>query len=129
MGLFPQSFIDDLKAQVDIVQVVQDYVPLKRSGSSFKGLCPFHPDKNPSMDVNPERRTFRCWSCDVHGDVFTFVQKIEGVEFPEAKKILADRAGIEIKQWKQDPQQKQQLDEDSLLLERTATWFQKQLQT
>ena len=110
-----------------IEDVVQGYVELSRRGSVFKGLCPFHPDKNPSMDVNPERRTFRCWSCDVHGDVFTFVQKIEGVEFPEAKKILADRAGIEIKQWKQDPQQKQQVDEDLLLLERTATWFQKQL--
>lgn len=122
--------IDELERIRDanpIEEVVQGYVELSRRGNVFKGLCPFHPDKNPSMDVNPERRTFRCWSCEVHGDVFTFVQKIEGVEFPEAKKILADRVGIEIKQWKRDPYQKQMEDENYLLLEKVATWFQKQL--
>ncbi|MEC9476066.1 MAG: DNA primase [Planctomycetota bacterium] len=124
--------IDELERIRDanpIEDVVQGYVELSRRGNVFKGLCPFHADKNPSMDVNPERRTFRCWACEEHGDVFTFIQKIEGVEFPEAKKILADRAGIEIKEWKRNPQQKQQEDAEFLLLERVAAWYQKQLQS
>ena len=129
-GIPGQDELERIRDANPIEDVVQGYkIELVRRGNVFKGLCPFHPDKNPSMDVNPDRRTFRCWSCEAHGDVFSFVQMVEGVEFPEAKKILADRAGIEIKQWKPNPQLKQEEDQDLQLLERTATWFQKQLQS
>lgn len=128
-GIPGHNELERIRDANPIEDVVQEHVELTRRGNVFKGLCPFHPDKNPSMDVNPDRRTFRCWSCEEHGDVFSFVQKIEGVEFPEAKKILAERAGIEIKEWKPDPRLKQQEDQDLQLLERTAAWFERQLQS
>ncbi|MDR3622996.1 MAG: DNA primase [Paludisphaera borealis] len=83
-----------IKNAVDIVGLVGEYLQLRRAGSRYKGLCPFHDDRNPSMEVNPERQTFKCWSCGEGGDVFDFVQKIERVEFPEALRMLAERAGI-----------------------------------
>ncbi|MDE0959478.1 MAG: DNA primase [Planctomycetota bacterium] len=124
------SVTDELERIRDanpIEDVVPEYVDLVRRGNVFKGLCPFHPDQNPSMDVNPARQTFRCWSCEEHGDVFTFVQKIEGIEFPEAKQKLADRAGIEIQQFSRDPKREQQDQQYYDLLERAASWFQRQL--
>lgn len=96
MGLFPQSFIDDLKAQVDIVQVVQDYVPLKRSGSSFKGLCPFHSEKTPSFHVHGDKGFFHCFGCDVGGDVLKFVELQEKLGFQDAVRQLAQRFGVPV---------------------------------
>ncbi len=83
-----------IKNAVDIVGLVGEYLQLRRAGSRYKGLCPFHDDRNPSMEVNPERQTYKCWSCGEGGDVFSFIQKIERVEFPEALRMLAERAGI-----------------------------------
>ena len=68
--------------------------PLRRQGRNYVGLCPWHDDTRPSLQVNPERQSFKCWVCDIGGDVFSFVMKIEGVEFREALQMLADRAGI-----------------------------------
>ena len=89
---------DDIKARVDIVDVVADYVPeLKRSGRNYHARCPFHQEKTPSFVVTPERQTWRCFgACATGGDVFTFVQKIEGIDFPQAMKKLAEMAGVEI---------------------------------
>ena len=91
---------EDLKQRIrdanDIVDVVGAVVNLKRAGKSHTGLCPFHNDTTPSFNVNSEWQTFKCWSCDESGDVFSFVQKTEHVEFKEALAILADRAGIEM---------------------------------
>ncbi|MDG3007187.1 DNA primase [Paludisphaera mucosa] len=83
-----------IKNAVDIVGLVGEYLPLRRAGSRYKALCPWHEDRNPSLEVNPERQTFKCWVCGVGGDVLEFVQKIERVEFPEALRMLAERAGI-----------------------------------
>jgi DNA primase len=83
-----------IKNAVDIVALVGDYLPLHRSGSKFKALCPFHDDHNPSLELNPERQSYKCWSCGAGGDVFDFVQNIERVEFPEALRMLAERAGV-----------------------------------
>lgn len=96
MGLFPQTFIDDLRAQADIVQVIQDQVPLKRAGSAYKGLCPFHAEKTPSFHVNRERGFFKCFGCGVGGDVFKFVELQQKVAFPEAVRLLAGRFGVPI---------------------------------
>jgi DNA primase len=94
MPLFPQSFIDDLRLSANIVQVVQEYVPLKRSGATYKGLCPFHSEKTPSFHVNPEKGFFHCFGCGVGGDVFKFLELHEKVGFPEAVKTLAQKFGI-----------------------------------
>jgi DNA primase len=87
-----------IKHANDIVEVINDYVPLQRKGRVFKGLCPFHDDRNPSLDVNPDRQTYKCWSCGAQGDVFTFLQNHQKMSFREALELLARRAGIELKQ-------------------------------
>ena len=94
MPLFPQQLIDDLRLQANIVQVIQDYVPLKRVGATYKGLCPFHSEKTPSFHVNPERGFFHCFGCGVGGDVFKFLELHEKVDFPEAVKMLAQKFGV-----------------------------------
>jgi DNA primase len=96
MSLFPQSFIDDLRLQADIVQVIQDYVPLKRSGATYKGLCPFHGEKTPSFHVNREKGFFHCFGCHAGGDVFKFLELHEKLTFPEAVRQLAQRFGVPI---------------------------------
>ena len=85
-----------VKQAVDIVDLVGSHIQLRRQGRNYVGLCPWHDDSRPSLQVNPERQSFKCWVCDIGGDVFTFVMKIEGVEFREALAMLADRAGIPI---------------------------------
>jgi DNA primase len=94
MGLFPQRFIDDLRLQADIVRVVQEYVPLKKAGGKFKGLCPFHGEKTPSFTVDHEKGFFHCFGCHAGGDVFKFVELQEKVTFPEAVRILAQKVGL-----------------------------------
>jgi DNA primase len=89
---------EDLTRQIkeanDIVDVVGGYVALRPAGATFKGLCPFHDDHRPSFTVDPRRRTYRCWSCGKSGDVYTFIQEFERVDFREAREMLARRAGI-----------------------------------
>ncbi len=96
---FPQSFIDDLRLQADIVQVVQDYVSLKRVGNSYKGLCPFHGEKTPSFHVNREKGFFHCFGCNVGGNVFKFLELHEKVSFPEAVQLLAQKFGCRCRRW------------------------------
>jgi DNA primase len=91
---------DDLKERVrdavDIVELIGTYISLRRSGKGLVGLCPWHDDARPSLQVNPERQTFRCWVCNLGGDAFSFLMKMEKLEFREALEQLADRAGIPI---------------------------------
>lgn len=96
MGLFPQVFIDDLKAQADIVQVVQDYVPLKKAGNSYKGLCPFHSEKTPSFHVHRDKGFFHCFGCGIGGDVLKFLELQETLGFQDAVRQLAQRFGVEV---------------------------------
>ena len=74
MPRFPTNFVDDLKAQADILQVIHDVVPLKKSGGTYKGLCPFHKEKTPSFHVNPDKGFFHCFGCATGGDVVKFVE-------------------------------------------------------
>jgi DNA primase len=96
MGLFPQQFIDDLRLQANILQVVQEYVPLKRAGTSYKGNCPFHNEKSPSFHVHPDKGFFHCFGCGVGGDVFKFLELHEKVGFQDAVRMLAQKFGVAI---------------------------------
>lgn len=83
-----------IKQAVDIVALVGESLTVHRAGSKFKALCPFHDDHHPSMELNPDRQSYKCWSCGAGGDIFDFVKEYERVDFPEALRMLADRAGI-----------------------------------
>jgi DNA primase len=96
MGLFPQQFIDDLRLQVNILQVVQEYVPLKKMGATWKGLCPFHSERTPSFHVNPEKGFFHCFGCGAGGNVFKFLEMHEKIGFPDAVRMLAQKVGMAI---------------------------------
>ena len=96
VGRFPQGFVEDVKAQADILQVVQDHVPLKKSGASFKGICPFHSEKTPSFHVNRDKGFFHCFGCGTGGDVVKFVELQEKLSFPDAVRQLAQRFGIAV---------------------------------
>jgi DNA primase len=91
----PGDFASTLKLQADIVRIVSEYVKLKKAGAqNYSGLCPFHSEKTPSFSVHATRQFFHCFGCGVSGDVFSFVQKIENITFPEAVRAIADRLGV-----------------------------------
>lgn len=87
---------EEIRAAADIVEVVGDYVKLKKSGSGFTGLCPFHNEKTPSFHVTPRLNIYKCFGCGESGDVFNFIMEMEGISFPESLKTLAERYGIDI---------------------------------
>jgi DNA primase len=130
MSLFPQPFIDDLKQHADIVVVIQDYVSLKKTGATFKGLCPFHGEKTPSFHVNRDKGFFHCFGCGAGGDVFKFLELRENVAFPDAVRMLAQRFGLALPELEQsDEQRANTADRESLLKvhDAAATWFCQQL--
>ena len=88
---------EQIRQAVDLVEVAGSYLPLRRQGKNFVALCPWHDDSRPSLQINPERQSFKCWVCDVGGDIFSFVMRIEGVDFREALEMLAERADITLR--------------------------------
>jgi DNA primase len=90
------GLIDEIKSRIDIQDLIAEYVELKRAGSNFKGLCPFHSEKTPSFTVNPARQIFHCFGCNKGGDIFTFMMDYENMTFSEALENLAARAGVKI---------------------------------
>jgi DNA primase len=90
-----------VRQAIDIVDLVSGYIDLRRQGRNFVGLCPWHEDTKPSFQVSPERQTFRCWVCDIGGDLFSFVMRREGLEFHEALEFLADKAGVQLESQRQ----------------------------
>jgi DNA primase len=104
MGLFPQQFIEDLRLQANIVQVVQDYVPLRKVGRTYKGVCPFHTEKTPSFHVDPDKGFFHCFGCGAGGDVFEFLERHEKVGFVDAVKMLAQKFGLPLPELESGPE-------------------------
>jgi len=102
-----ESQVQEVKARTDIISLISGYISLKKAGRNYKGLCPFHAEKTPSFMVSPERQIFKCFGCGEGGDVFAFYQKIEGVEFSEAFKNLAAKAGVQLKGYKPNPRDQQ----------------------
>lgn len=93
-GSIPHEFVDELRSRLDIVDLVSQYVQIKKSGRNFFGLCPFHGEKTPSFSVSQDKQIFHCFGCGEGGNVFAFLMKMEGLTFPESVKELARRAGI-----------------------------------
>lgn len=93
---YSDELIDEIRNRNDIVDVISQYVVLKRSGRNFFGLCPFHKEKSPSFSVSPDKQIFHCFGCGVGGNVFHFVSKIENISFREALEMLAEKAGVEL---------------------------------
>ncbi len=96
MGRVAPDILEEIKDRIDIVQLISQYLPLKRAGRNFKALCPFHGEKTPSFTVSPEKQFFHCFGCGASGDIFQFLMKMENLTFPEALEKLAQQAGVEI---------------------------------
>ena len=129
---YPQTFIDDLKRQADIVRVIQDYVQLKKKGANWMACCPFHKEKTPSFSVSPTKEIFFCFGCHKGGSVFNFVMEIERVGFPEAIRIVADKIGMPLPKMVDDSrfEARRQEADDVIELNSWATdWWQQQLES
>lgn len=131
MALFPQSFIDDLKAQTDIVAVIGEVTPLKKTGATWKGLCPFHQERTPSFNVNGDKGFFKCFGCGAGGDVMKFVELHHKLSFPEAVRMLAARASLPVPDEDGGPEGRAAAAEREAIVslhEQALTFFAEQLQ-
>ena len=117
MSYYAQELVEEIRSRSDIVDVISGYVKLQRKGSNYVGVCPFHNDRNPSMSVNQPRQMYHCFSCGAGGDVFKFVMDYENLTFPEAVKVLADRAGIELPEQDYSPEARKQADLKEQIME------------
>ena len=129
---FPQTFIDDLRRQADIVRVVQDYVSLKKTGANWVARCQFHKETKPSFSVNPAKDIFYCFGCQKGGSVFNFVMEIERVTFPEAIKIVAEKTGVPLPKMVDDSRfeaRKRDSDQVIELNQWALQWWQDQLES
>jgi DNA primase len=127
---FPDSFVAEVRRTADIVRYVSEHVQLKKMGTSYKGLCPFHQEKTPSFNVNPDRGAFHCFGCGVGGDVFKFAMLHEKVSFPESIELVARRFGIPVPEnrYEQGPDRKER-DEMLALLDAATEHFERNLWT
>ena len=123
----PDEKVEEVRAAADIVDVAGDYVQLKRSGSRFKGFCPFHNENTPSFSIDPDKNLYYCFGCGNGGDVFKFVQEIEGVGFLEGVRMLADRYGIPLPEEEADPEAANERESILHALRFAARFFYRQL--
>jgi len=130
MAIIPPETVQQILDATDIVEMIQGYFPLKRSGSNFQAVCPFHNEKTPSFNVNPHRQIFHCFGCQAGGDAIKFVMLYENLSFPEASKKLADRAGVIVIEETLDPKDlaKQRGKSDLMRMQKSAAeWFHRLL--
>lgn len=122
----PSSPIDEIKGRLDVIELIGSYIKLAKAGRNFRARCPFHNEKTPSFMVSAERQIWHCFGCGKGGDIFSFVKEIEGVEFGDAMRILARRAGVVLK--RQDPQIQTQRKRLYEVCELAGRFFEKQLE-
>ena len=118
---YPDEVIEEVRSSNNIVDIIGGYVRLQKKGSSYFGLCPFHNEKSPSFSVSPNKQMYYCFGCGAGGNVFTFIMEYENQTFPEAVKILADRAGIALPETELTEEQKRERNKRQLLLEINKT--------
>ena len=118
---YPDEVIEEVRSSNNIVDIIGGYVRLQKKGSSYFGLCPFHNEKSPSFSVSPNKPMYYCFGCGAGGNVFTFIMEYENQTFPEAVKILADRAGIALPEAELTEEQKRERNKRQLLLEINKT--------
>jgi DNA primase len=119
-GRILKDDVEALRAQADIVAVIGDYTTLKRAGRSFKGLCPFHTERTPSFTATPEGNFFHCFGCGASGDIYDFLMRVEGLEFPEAVEALARRTGVTLRYEQMSARERREVGERSRLVAVTA---------
>jgi len=117
-----RSVLEEIKSRLDIVEVISEYIPLRKAGQNYKALCPFHTEKTPSFMVSPTRQIYHCFGCGSGGDVFTFLIKYENLSFEEAADVLAKKAGVTLKRFQKDELKKGER-ETLLNLHRDALLF------
>lgn len=129
---YPEELIEEVRQKNDIVDVLSGYVKLQKKGSSYFGLCPFHNEKSPSFSVSRQKQMYYCFGCGAGGNVFTFLMEYENYSFPEAVKVLADRAGVDLPEIEYSKEARERADLKSTLLEinkLAAKYFYAQLKT
>jgi DNA primase len=126
-GRIPQSFIDDLLGRVDIVEVIDEYVPLKKAGRNYQARCPFHNEKTPSFTVSPEKQFFYCFGCGANGSAIGFLMDYARLEFPEAVRDLAARAGLRLPEEAGTSSHAQSLEPLLAVLEKATRFYKTQL--
>ena len=128
--MYSREVIDEVISRNDIVDVISGYVKLKKNGSSYTGLCPFHNEKSPSFSVSGQRQVYHCFGCGAGGNVITFVMEYENFTFIEAVKYLADRAGVKLPEQEYSKEARAAADLKTILLEinkKAAAYYYNQL--
>src|SRR5688500_46319 len=115
--MIADEIINEIRSRADIVAVIGQHVQLKKAGRNWKGLCPFHGEKTPSFNVQPDKGFFHCFGCQKHGDVFTFVMEMEGKSFVDAAEQLGARFGIVIPRVEENPELRRMRGERVAMLE------------
>ncbi len=129
---YPEEIIEEVRQRNDIVDIISSYVKLKKTGSNYMGLCPFHSEKSPSFSVSGSKQMYHCFGCGVGGNVFTFVMEYENYSFVEAVQYLADRSGVQLPKVEMTPEAKRQADIRNRILEvnkEAAKYYVYQLHT
>lgn len=121
------SQVDQIKSKLDIVSVVGNYIKLEKAGANFKGRCPFHNERTPSFFVSPDRASYYCFGCQAKGDIFTFVQEFEGLDFIGALKVLAEKAGVPLEEFRGE--KKTEKEKLFTIMEKATLYYQSKLQS
>ena len=122
MSIDPDEVKERIRRMTDIVELIGEQTPLRQQGRLFVGLCPWHEDSHPSLKVDPERQNWKCWVCNLSGDCYEYIMRREGMTFPEAKRYLADRAGILLPEQSRGPRATPGSPEDKNTLYQAMAW-------
>src|SRR4051812_3111586 len=128
MGLYTKDSIERVKEAVDMVALVGARADLRRVGSRWTGLCPFHDERTPSFSVDAEKKLYHCFGCGESGDAIEFVEKTEGLDFPGAIEVLSERTGVELKREQEDPEaeeRRRRRDRLLALVERATSYYER----